>query len=232
MLIHDFQRKAHHYIQSPPSAEEYLEWLALVQHHGGPTRLLDFTKSFYVASFFAVETASEDACVWAVNTIGLHFDFQHLLGEKWKDFPTVIEQDEAAVRFTEEFLKDRNKHMEYVVAVQPVRQNQRLAIQKGLFLFPCDIEESFEHNLCSAFHFSFKALDPQNAKQMNSADIDEGVHINASVIKINYPRAWHAKAYLDLYSMNLDAASLFPGLDGFARSLQYHLRCMEPTEDD
>ena len=63
VLVHDFRRRAHHYIQSPPSPDEHLEWLALVQHHGGPTRLLDFTKSFYVASFFAVETAHEDACV-------------------------------------------------------------------------------------------------------------------------------------------------------------------------
>ena len=170
--------------------------------------------------------------MWAVNSISLRIGFEELLGEKWKDLSTVIEQEEAAVRFAEQFLRDRTKRMEYVVAVQPVRQNQRLAIQKGLFLFPCDIEKSFESNLCSTFGFSFSALDPQNARKMKPSSIDKEVAIEASVIKINYPRAWHAEAYLDLYSMNLDAASLFPGLDGFARSLQYHLRCMEPTERD
>jgi hypothetical protein len=39
----------------------------LIQHHGGPTRLLDFTHSFYVAAFFALERATEDVAVWAVN---------------------------------------------------------------------------------------------------------------------------------------------------------------------
>jgi hypothetical protein len=33
----------------------------------------------------------------------------------------------------------------------------------------------------------------------------------------------------DLYSMNIDSASLFPGFDGFARSLRYIVRSDEFT---
>jgi len=227
VLVHDFRRKAHHYIQSPPSPDEHLEWLALVQHHGGPTRLLDFTTSFYVASFFAVETADEDACVWAVNELHLSLMLAQNCGIGPIESGGVIEQQEATVRFAEQFLRDRSQRMDYVVSVQPVRQNQRLAIQKGLFLFPCDVEKTFESNLCATLGFSFTELCSRNATQMDTSGIDREMALRAKVIKINFPRSWHAKAYLDLYSMNLDAASLFPGLTGFARSLQYHLRCME-----
>lgn len=57
----------------PP--DHALEGLALAQHHGVPTRLLDFTRSPYVAAWFATQKADANdvgACaVWA-------FDMEHL----------------------------------------------------------------------------------------------------------------------------------------------------------
>ncbi len=170
--------------------------------------------------------------MWAVNEIHLSLMLEQHSGIGFMRSGGVIEQQEATVRFAEKFLRDRTHRMDYVVSVQPVRQNQRLAIQKGLFLFPCEIEKTFESNLCATLGFSFTDLCSRNATQMETSRIDRELAREAKVIKIIFPREWHAKAYLDLYSMNLDAASLFPGLDGFARSLQYHLRCMEGIWDD
>ncbi len=45
-----------------------------------------------------------------------------------------------------------------------------------------------------------------------------------AVIKVLLPLAIHHDALQDLWTMNVNAAALFPGWDGFARSLHHFLR--------
>ena len=72
-LLKDFKRHAHFYISSVPRDGDLIGWLALMQHHGAPTRLLDWTYSFYVAAFFALAGATSNpeaerkpCVVWAL----------------------------------------------------------------------------------------------------------------------------------------------------------------------
>ena len=52
-----------------PNLEHLVEWLAAMQHYGASTRLLDFTRSIYVALYFAFENRlrSSDTAIYAIH---------------------------------------------------------------------------------------------------------------------------------------------------------------------
>jgi hypothetical protein len=221
-ILRSFKARAHHFLQSPPSDADLIEWLSIMQGYGAPTRLLDFTESFYLAAFFAMHAATDDACIWAVNNVPLFINARFTEEIGFEDGKRYLPVTEPVLRFAQSFISDPAKRQALVLRVEPPRLNERAAIQRGLFLFPCDLTRSFEANLCSSFGFPFETLDPSNATPKRIQDLGEpidNIDPTLAVGKINLPKTFHPEALSDLYSMNIHAASLFPGLEGFARSL-------------
>jgi len=196
----EFTHGAHNYLSANEMPQTMLEWLALMQHHGTPTRLLDWTESPFVACYFALEEAVDcrgSCAVWAV------------------DLPWVAARAGAAIQrvgdgeFAQFKLKKLWQSEEFkrlvldgrltmVVPALPRRRNRRLVAQQGLFLVPANLGVSFLENLG-----------------------DGTPDIEGRVVKIVLRNSMREEALDELALMNINRATLFPGLDGFAQSLKY-----------
>jgi hypothetical protein len=185
----------HHYLAVDREHTSDLEWLALMQHHGAPTRLLDWTTSPYIAAYFALEDAHDICAVWAIDTTFFLVDGVRAI-KRWK-FPDIdVPGQLSNSRYHDAVLE---AGVPGVFPVEPFYMNDRLTAQKGLFLLPGNSEMTFQKNLDAC-----------------GRDI-----VASHVVKIEIPLSARFDGLMDLLNMNISRATLFPGVDGFAQSLRH-----------
>ena len=219
--VSEFRRQAHQYLTHLPDPGRKLEWLALIQHHGGPTRLLDFTASFYVAAFFAVENAARDrdAAVWAVDLTLLREAALKIGGVK-HDVNVFRDACDVERRLVEDCL-EKDTGVPGIIHVQPWTLSERIVIQQGVFLCPTSFHSDFQQNLAASLRIPADVF--EDMPEANVMPCPSQTQPQCRLVKIILPHALHGEILADLRRMNITAATLFPGLDGFARSLQYPL---------
>lgn len=211
-LLRKFKRQCYHYEMDTPGDDNTGEWLALMRHYGAPARLLDCTYSFFVAVYFALEDAEDECAVWALNSDWMKEPVKAILPEDvWKCWK-ADEQIQKHSTFDEVFGHKKS----IVLAVNPYRLNERLVAQQGVFLCPGDVSKPFEENLAALF----SKRDSRN---------------NLIKFTITGVQTQRRKILQVLRQMNIDRATLFPGLDGFAQSLRTWLaspQILAPTTSD
>ncbi len=184
-------------------------WLPLAQHHGLPTRLLDWTFSPLVALHFAVEDPdhySLDGSLWCFN----HRMSNRLLPRKLRE----IAEREGAEFFTASMLES---------VAGSLREFDELAKDPFvLFLEP----PSFEPRIVNQFAlFSI----------MSGPDLDMAGWLASRpdlIKQIIIPARLKPEFRDKLDQTGITERLLYPGLDGLARWLSRYYRPAPPGESD
>jgi hypothetical protein len=232
-IVHAFKRAAHNYLRQEQLPDTEGGWLALMQHLGAPTRLLDFTRSPFVAAYFALEEIPADQCthaaVFAISTdwlqrkvgagalrgsglFGVQVEQLHAGISAWRgtvlDSKPALGDDLVAGHLLAGHVEEHAmSHVGDVLSFfDPRRSSERLAAQQGLFLWPGRVDRPIAEILGDREDFT------------------------GGIWKFVIPLTERPRAIERFRMMNITRASLFPGLDGFAQSLRY-LALRESDED-
>lgn len=198
----------------PPQAQLW-SWLALGQHHGLPTRLLDWTYSPLVALHFATSDErhdDEDGVVWMLNsaasTAGLPEELRVLLAHEGSTvFTTELlesfsgQHGEVTLPFDAEIgWLDRMEAQHgapFLLLLEPPSVDQRIVQQSALFALLSDPDVTPEHWLQQQTGLARRVVVAQQLK-------------------------WEIRDRLDQF--NITERTLFPDLNGLSQWLRRYYR--------
>jgi FRG domain-containing protein len=203
-LIRNFRKYAHRERPGPT----VWDWLSLAQHHGLPTRLLDWTFSPLVALHFATAVLpGEEAVLWAVDCDAAHRRLPHPLQRALAG--------EGATVFTIEMLAEHAPDLEafdragaadpFVLFFEPPSLNQRIVNQSAVLSAISNPEASMDTWL------------DEHADAWHAWRIPPAVK-------------QEVREYLD--QANVTERVLLPGLDGLAAWLRRYYSPAPPRAGD
>lgn len=195
-LLRNFRKYAHRDVVRRDSV---WHWLSVAQHHGLPTRLMDWTYSPFVAMHFAtanVEKFNVDSVIWAVHFGKVHQllppQLSQLLHDEGSDVFTV-EMLASVVNTLRDFFELSD--IPYLLFFEPPSMDDRIVNQYALFSVVSECQVSPGEWLTKRPDLWHRIIIPARLK-------------------------WEIRDKLD--QANITERVLFPGLDGLSSWLKRH----------
>jgi hypothetical protein len=190
-LLRNFRKYAYH----QGYTDSIWHWLALGQHRGLPTRLLDWTYSPFVALHFATANLAhmnEDGVVWTINFV----EANRSVPRRLRRIMTMEGSDTATVDMLGAFGSlrdfDRLSRTPFVVFLEPPSLDPRITNQLALFSLMSSASATLDDWLAKHAALARRVILPASLK-------------------------WEVRDKLD--QANVNERVLFPGLDGLSRWL-------------
>ena len=198
-------------IDDPLIGQSPWRQMILGQHHGLPTRLLDFSHSATVALNFSVteanldEMESHDSMVLRIDMAELH----SLLPEKYRE---VLRRNNNSTIFTFEMLNEMGE--------TPESYDIDMGDQAMLVIEPPSLDARIVNQ------YSFFAVIPSDMQDIETF-LNEHTE---NTVKYIIPKElrWRVRDMLD--QLNISERIVYPGLDGMSRWIARHYYVKNPKE--
>lgn len=170
-------------------------WYSICQHHGIPTRLLDWSESALSALYFAIEEDGDtNPVVWALNP--------WILNKASTGHPMVCLTDDITCTDEDKKLTDQYKVgtvnlPDNPLAIIPPHIDSRIGSQKGCFTIHGKNRNAF-YDL---------SINPEVAPFLVRIDINPEAKKNIRG---------------QLITLGIDSYTIYPDLDGLAQALKWH----------
>lgn len=177
-------------------------WLSLGQHHGLPTRLLDWSYSPNVALHFATSNTNnydKDGAIWKVNYKKVHEELPPILKGYMEEHKSWILTTEILSKLVPDLktLDDKGGKNDFILFYEPPAIDQRIYNQFAYFSITSRPDLLIDDWLASRPEYWQKVIIPKELK-------------------------WEIRDKLD--QNNISERILFPGLDGLSQWLsRYYL---------
>ena len=197
-MIGEFVRVAPALATAPvPARDDYLAWLVLAQHHGLPTRLLDWTESILVALYFVVEEeVGSSGELWAFDPMALRPPPGSVCSPE-DDFPAAIAEDA---------FPDRSSWTSTSVA----QDTPRDLVQHPYPAFP---SLRFPRMVAQSSVFT---IHPDPARALRDIlDLEQ----TGALVRFAVPSEYQAEMGDHLSALRITPRTLFPDLDHLAETI-------------